>query len=179
MRKLEIGSGNRPTEGYEHLDIDGSYPCVEYTAPMDNIPVEDNAFDEVIAVHVIEHQSWRDAKKILSEWLRVTKPGGSIMIITPNLRYIAEEYMKFRHGIEDWREDYNIMHPEEQAHLQSEGKPNVALWANFKLFSSTGGNDIHYACYDAETLSALFTEAGASRVEVEHDSSSLGIKGYK
>lgn len=179
MRKLEIGSGNRPMEGYEHLDINPNCPCVEYVAPMDKVPAKDNTFDEVIATHVIEHQSWRDGKKLLTEWLRVLKPGGSVSVTTPNLRYIAEEYIKARNGEGEWRDDYNIMHPDEKAHLGLEGQPSPALWANFKLFSSTGEYDIHYACYDAETLSALFREAGATRVEVIHDTSSLGVKGYK
>lgn len=182
MKKLEIGSGNRPQEGFEHLDINPNCPHLEYIAAMDAIPIKDDIFDEVHAIHVIEHQSWRDAKKILSEWIRVTKPGGFVYIATPNLKFIAQKYLEGLNqngSTKDWERDYNIMHPEEQAHIKIKENPNVSLWANFKIFSSTAKFDEHFACYDSHSLSKLLVESGASMIEVVHDDSSLVVKGYK
>jgi SAM-dependent methyltransferase len=47
-----------------------------------NLPFPDNSFDCVTAWHVIEHVE--DAEKTLREWLRVLRPGGLLVIETPN-----------------------------------------------------------------------------------------------
>lgn len=179
MRKLEIGSGNRPQEGYEHLDLDPKCPHVEYVAPMDNIPTEGNVFSEVSSIHVIEHQSWRDTKKILEEWYRVLAKDGTVYIATPNLKFIAEMYIDGINGGNKWIKDYNVMHPNEQEHLKINGIPNLAKWANFKLFSSTAGDDKHLACLDSQSLVLLMKQVGFIEITVCHDSDSLVVKAKK
>jgi predicted SAM-dependent methyltransferase len=179
-RKLEIGSGNRPLEGYEHLDINPDCPHVEYVSPMDNIPTEDNVFEEVIAIHVLEHASWRDTSQILSEWVRVLAPGGKVKIALPNLRFIMQSYLDAKNGNDTAIvEDFNKMHEIEQEHLLINGKINYCMWANFKIMSSSAKWDQHYACYDAGTLCDLVLNAGCSKAYVEHDGDSLIIVGIK
>jgi len=179
MRKLEIGSGNRPLDNYEHLDIDPKCPHLEYVAPMDNIPVPDRTFDKVKSIHVIEHQSWRDSKKILSEWHRVLVPGGELYIATPNLKFIAEMFLDGLAGGDKWLKDYEIMCPEEQEHIKIEGVPNVAKWANFKIFSSTGDADKHLACYDVVSLTKLLEEIGFEKITIQSNEDSLVMRAYR
>jgi predicted SAM-dependent methyltransferase len=179
MRKLEIGSGNRPQEGYEHLDIDPNCPHLEYVCPMDKISVEDNAFDEIISIHVIEHQSWRDGEKILREWYRVLNKNGMLYIATPNLKFIAEMYIDGIKGGRKWLQDYKILHEQEKEFININGVPSLDKWANFKIFSSTGGGDNHYALYDSKTLVALMEKVGFKDIIIQNDSDSLVIKGFK
>lgn len=179
MRKLEVGSGNRPQNGYEHLDLDPACPHVEYVAPMDKIPVEDNTFDEIISIHVIEHDSWRKGKEILTEWYRVLKPGGKVQLATPNLKFICEMYLDGIKGGTKWLHDYSIMHPEEQSHIKINGTPNLAKWANFKIFSSTGGDDKHYACYDSVSMVLLMEEIGFKKINVTRDADCLIVEASK
>ena len=179
-RKLEIGSGNRPLEGYEHLDINPDCPCVEYVASMDKIPVENDTFDKIKAVHVIEHQPWKDTLATLTEWTRVLKPGGVITIATPNLRWIAQSYIDARAKDETaFREDVRIMTSDEKKTMTLDDDIDVAFWANFKIMSSGGKWDQHFACYDADLLGKLLILAGCSRTEVQHDGDSLIMKGFK
>lgn len=182
MRKLEIGSGNRPQDGFDHLDINPNCPHLEYVAAMDTLPMKNEVYDEVHAIHVIEHQSWRDARKILKEWLRVTKPGGFVYLATPNLKYIAQKYLEGLNkdgAKKEWERDYNTMRPEEKVHIDINGTPDVSMWANFKIFSSTADFDQHFACYDSDSITRLLMESGASEVEIVYDDSSLVVKGYK
>jgi predicted SAM-dependent methyltransferase len=180
MRKLEIGSGNRPLKGYEHLDINPNCPEVDYVAPMDKIPVKDSTFDEIVSVHVIEHQFWKETLNTLKEWIRVLKPGGMIKIACPNLKFILDAYLAATQGNHSqWMNDYNKMTKEEQQTLQVDGKPNPALWANFKIMSSGGEWDQHYACLDADLLNQLLIKAGASKTQVQHDGDSLVMKAWK
>lgn len=179
-RKLEIGSGNRPTDGYEHLDINPKCPHVEYVSEMDDIPVPAETFDEIIAIHVIEHISWRKVNKVLKEWIRVLKQDGTILIATPNLRFIAEAYLKNRRGKSNlFMKDYNIMTDKEQNNLKLNGQVSGTLWTNFKLFSSSCKWDQHFACYDADTLPDLLLNAGCKQAEIIEDSNSLIVKGIK
>ena len=182
MRKLEVGCGQSPHPGYEHLDINPKLPCIEYVAPMNSIPVDDNTFEEVLAIHVIEHQSWREVFPTLKEWMRVLKPGGKIHIDTPNLRWIAQSYIDALNGNpKEFKNDYNIMQPGEIAHLKDRnGNILPSLWANFKIMSSTCNEwDIHNACLDASMLSDLCYKAGASKVDILQDGPTLSVEAYK
>ncbi|MBA3656920.1 MAG: class I SAM-dependent methyltransferase [Gemmatimonadaceae bacterium] len=51
----------------------------------DDLPLPDAHFDVVTLVAVIEHL--REPAKLLRETLRVLKPGGAFIIVTPNWRY--------------------------------------------------------------------------------------------
>jgi predicted SAM-dependent methyltransferase len=177
VRKLEIGSGNRPTPGFEHLDIDPTLPDLQYCADFRNLDViENDTFDEILSVHCIEHISWREIKATIKEWVRVLKPGGKIRIVTPSLRFICDAFVS---DSDLWKKDYDIMAPEEQLHLQIDGVPNKGLWANFKLFSSGASSDIHYACLTGDNLVAYLTEGGCSSAQVTADVDALIVDGIK
>ena len=83
IRKLEIGAGDRPAEGYEHLDFREG-PHIEIVAYAQSIPVEDETFDEVYSHWVFEHFAWREIIPLLLEWKRVLKPMGKVKIVTNN-----------------------------------------------------------------------------------------------
>jgi hypothetical protein len=179
--KLEVGSGNFPQDGYEHLDIDPNKLHLEYVAPMDSIPVEDETFEEVLSIHSIEHQPWRNTLKTLTEWVRVLKTDGMIRIATPNLRWICQSYIEARAGNPGaFQQDANIMTGPQKDHLADRnGNIDVSYWTNFKIMSSGGGHDQHYACFDAPMLCDLLMKAGCCRTEVEADNDSLVVKGWK
>lgn len=177
VRKLEIGSGNRPTEGFEHLDFDPTLPHLEYCADFRKLEfLENDTFDEILSVHCIEHIPWREIKATVAEWVRVLKPGGKIRIATPSLRFICDA---FSSDSDLWKKDYDIMNAEEQAHLQVNGVPNKALWANFKLFSSGAGFDNHYACLTGENLVAYLKEGGCSSAQITADVDCLVVDAIK
>ena len=55
------------------------------------LPFPDNSFDIVTNWHVIEHV--KDVYETLAEWRRVLKPGGIMMLETPNSRYLKARIM--------------------------------------------------------------------------------------
>ncbi len=176
MRRLEIGSGNRPLPGYEHLDINPDSPDLDYCCSMDQIPVDDDSFDEISSIHSIEHIGWRKGLSTLKEWHRVLKPGGKLYIACPNLEFIMRAYLQ--NGAL-WYEDFQRMHPDEKAHLGVGGIHSHTLWANFKLFSSGDGGDEHMACYDKYLLTALLREAGFQKIVLVDDTDSLIMNAWK
>lgn len=73
-------------------------PGVEvFNAPCDSLPfLADGSVDAVFMSNFLEHMSGKDqVLKVLREANRVTRPGGRIIIIQPNIRYAYDEYWDF------------------------------------------------------------------------------------
>lgn len=94
---LEVGPGGHPTPWpgpYESIDhtepgqpgTAGSESGIVCTATrrgeMHDLPYGDETFDVVVARHVIEHHA--DTLGVLREWRRVLKPGGVLVVVTPD-----------------------------------------------------------------------------------------------
>ena len=54
----------------------------------DDIDAPDNTYDDIVAGEVIEHIDPADAANVLKELRRVLKPGGRVLLTTPNPRAI-------------------------------------------------------------------------------------------
>lgn len=95
--KIELASGERPYDGYLHCD-ERILPATDLVCRVERLPFADNSVETLMASHIIEHFPYSVTESVLAEWLRVLKPGGSVLIITPNLSYIAHGY------VEGWME---------------------------------------------------------------------------
>lgn len=82
MRKLNLGCGEYPVEGYENIDIKTGHSIY----PLEEA---DNSVDEIRASHVLEHFSHREIQKVFAEWCRALKPGGLIKIAVPDFDLIC------------------------------------------------------------------------------------------
>jgi hypothetical protein len=85
MRKLNLGAGAYPLEGYENWDRKTGQECF----PLD---VPDNSIDEIRASHILEHFPYEKCVAVLSEWARALKPGGVLKIAVPNFDYVCRAY---------------------------------------------------------------------------------------
>lgn len=90
--KLELGSGERPTQGYLHQDI------IQLSVPLDfccmpwEIPLEENSLDEVIAIAVMEHLRYAEVHKTLEYIYKLLKPEGFFLFDVPDLE-VWNEYL--------------------------------------------------------------------------------------
>jgi len=173
MRKLEIGSGNNPQPGYEHLEINKDCPNVDYCCDCRSIPVPDNTFDEIAAFHVIEHMEWLQAEVAIREWHRVLKPGGILKIATPNLRYIIDAYMD--QSDEIWKRELQIP----GWSFPDECHTDKTAWLNFKLFSTDIPYNLHKASFDDRWLGKKLTDAGFIDITTSSEPTSLNMSGKK
>ena len=66
-------------------------------ADATKLPFKDNSFDTIFNSEMIEHLYPQDSKKMLDEFFRVLKPGGKLIITTPNRseyrRLIQESFL--------------------------------------------------------------------------------------
>lgn len=58
-----------------------NYQNLDYIAPLDNMPFEDNTFDAVLCTQVLEHLEW--PRECTREMCRVLKPGGKLYLTAP------------------------------------------------------------------------------------------------
>lgn len=93
--KLELGSGENPSSGYDSIDRIEKLNSLYCFDIEENIPwpIESNKYDEVLAIHVMEHFNLSKAKLIFDETLRVLKPGGIFKVHVPNGELICKAYL--------------------------------------------------------------------------------------
>jgi len=108
-RVLDVGAGQGylcrllcdrgvTVEGCDYSADDFRCPDVPFHAGdlMRGLPVPDASFDCAVSVEVIEHVP--DHAKLVSELLRVVRPGGTVIITTPNLCDLASRRDFFLSG---------------------------------------------------------------------------------
>ncbi len=83
MKILDVGCGINKHPGSIGIDRNAATRA-DIVADLDHFPfpVRDGAFDQVRAIHVIEHVA--DVIKTMEEFHRVLKPGGRVILATPH-----------------------------------------------------------------------------------------------
>lgn len=90
---MEIGSGDAPTPGYCHLDLDPGKPHVEIHADASSIPLHDGAVERILSIHLLEHFHQFDVIRVLCEWWRILTPGGEIEIHVPDFAVVSRAFL--------------------------------------------------------------------------------------
>jgi ubiquinone/menaquinone biosynthesis C-methylase UbiE len=82
-RILDLGCGPRKFPGSIGADRNPN-TAADVLCDFDRgyLPFADNSFDQVRAIHIIEHVA--DAIRTVEELHRVTRPGGTLLIVTPH-----------------------------------------------------------------------------------------------
>jgi 2-polyprenyl-3-methyl-5-hydroxy-6-metoxy-1,4-benzoquinol methylase len=79
----QIQTANERVYGKSN-ELKGKFIC----ANADNLKFESNSFDAVFSADFFEHIDLNTKKQVISEIYRVLKPGGIVVIKTPNLNYL-------------------------------------------------------------------------------------------
>lgn len=82
--KLNIGCGNKRVPGYTGVDA-VKRSAAEIIAPAWEIPLDDGAAEEILAVHIWEHFYRWECDKVIAEWKRLLVPGGLLVLELPDL----------------------------------------------------------------------------------------------
>lgn len=89
-------------------------------ASIFEIPADDNSFDGIYNLGVMEHFSEQDIQKILKEFRRVLKPGGTIILFWPPKFGLSVLFLKSVHYLLNNILGKNVrLHPEELIHIKS------------------------------------------------------------
>lgn len=127
--KLNLGSGARPLKGYENLDRKTGQEVYPLAYP-------DECADEIRASHVLEHFSHHQTMDVLTDWVRVLKPGGVLKVAVPDLDIICR--------------------------MVVQGDPINAQ--AYLMGGHHDSDDHHGAALDRRRLSAMFFDLGLEQV---------------
>ena len=68
--------------------------AVKYGDVLKGLPLANNSVDHMYCSHVLEHLSFQDFHNALKEVHRCLKVGGEFRVVMPDLKPIAEKYLK-------------------------------------------------------------------------------------
>ncbi|MBP2303069.1 class I SAM-dependent methyltransferase [Azospirillum picis] len=95
--RLNLGCGDKLLPGDINVDVapsrNGATP--DHLCDLRRLaPFTDDSANEILAVHVVEH-FWRwEVVDVLREWVRVLKPGGTMILECRNLATAWQEFLK-------------------------------------------------------------------------------------
>lgn len=73
-----------PQENYECYNGGGATSKANLRAFADDLPFKDHTLDWVYSSHLLEDFDFSEWPAILGEWVRVLKPGGTLVILVPD-----------------------------------------------------------------------------------------------
>jgi SAM-dependent methyltransferase len=97
--KLNVGCGKRVMDGWTNCDIVRNPEAPrdpEVLCHAKEIPLPDESADTLMAVHVFEHFYRWEVDEVLTEWRRLLKPGGQLILELPNLVKCCQNYLSGR-----------------------------------------------------------------------------------
>jgi len=95
LTKLEIGAGLRGTPGYILNDIN-SFPGIDIVSNPWEIDLPAGSLEEVLALGVLEHLTYKQADECLSNIYRMLREGACFYFDVPDIpvwcRYVVEHF---------------------------------------------------------------------------------------
>jgi beta-1,4-mannosyl-glycoprotein beta-1,4-N-acetylglucosaminyltransferase len=89
--KFNLGSGDMDLPDYINVDLNN--PRADIKADVRNLSfIADGVAEEVLSSHVVEHFTPYEVSPMLSEWCRILKPGGKIVIEMPNIAGLCKAF---------------------------------------------------------------------------------------
>lgn len=116
-----------------YLGLLGGHTFVHHDLKY-GLPFDDASVDFVYSSHFLEHLFRQDARRLLTESLRVLKPGGVVRVVVPDLAYAVSLYER--------------------------GRSEEMLTQYFFVSDDDSYYARHKFMYDFDSLSALLREVG-------------------
>jgi predicted SAM-dependent methyltransferase len=149
---LNIGCGDNHKKEFINIDYNwrpGINLCwnINYS-----LPIKPDSMEGVFSEHCMEHLSYDEAQRALSDFFRVLKPGGVVRISVPDAELYLETYHKQKHGEE-------AQFPYERfAAERSLDTPMMHVNGTFRFHG-------HQYAYDFETMAKQLQTAGFESIE--------------
>ena len=146
--KLELGSGERPSEGYLNQDIiELGGVKLDFKCNPWEVNLPENSLSEVIALGVMEHLRFKDFKKTLIHIHKILKEDGEFLFDVPDMKIWSEYLYNITHEMED-------KNPFKKEHI----------WATIYGWQRWPGDE-HKCGWIKEELIKAIKEAGFTKIE--------------
>lgn len=101
MTKIELGAGATRKPGWLAIDLNPELGDIVADA-AGPLPFADCEVDEIRAVDVLEHISYRDTDRALAEWARVCAPGAALYVQVPDVDTLVGWFVNRDPRLEVW-----------------------------------------------------------------------------
>jgi len=130
---LHLGAGMVSIPNFTNIDT-RELPGIDIVASADRLDMfGDNSVDLIYASHCLEHFPRRDTQRVLQEWRRVLKSGGTLRLSVPDFSAVVEVYTLTR---------------------------NMALVLGHLVGGQEYPGNTHFMVFDFAYLSTLLSEVG-------------------
>ncbi|HEY0735287.1 MAG TPA: methyltransferase domain-containing protein [Herpetosiphonaceae bacterium] len=150
VRKLQLGTGTNPLDGWLNTDIVPAGSGVVFLDSTKRFPIEDATFDYVFSEHHIEHLSYTEGLVTLREAFRVLRPGGRIRIATPSLETLIGLYTA---PVDELQQRYIRF-------ITDTFLPDVQTYSPVFVLNNAFRNWGHQFLYDRATLQQTMEQVG-------------------
>lgn len=174
MIRYNFGGGPKKIEGFKNVDILDWNGATDIIWDLTKTPYDfvKDYVDEIQAVELLEHISFRDTTRVLKEWYRILKPDGKLVIQVPDIGKMIEYYINNEicdcvpHKANNWR---GFKADPWCTKCDGRGKINPVRW----LYAFTGAQkhefDTHRNIFTRDILRKNLEDAGFKKVDFEEN----------
>jgi predicted SAM-dependent methyltransferase len=92
---LHLGCGKRYIPGFVHVDVD-DFPHIDHKTDIADLHMfEDASIDLIYSSHALEYFDRVEVKRVLSEWRRVLRRGGTLRLAVPDFDALVHVYREY------------------------------------------------------------------------------------
>ncbi len=160
--RLNIGSGSVRFPGWVNIDVAlGADLLLDVTR---GLPFDENSVDLIYNEHFLEHLTIEDAERVLEDFRRCLKKGGTLRIAMPDLDALVEKYNADWKN-QDWLTPGSKAYSPDYEAIKSRGR--MMNWAFYgrAMFSSSRYDPYgHKYLYNEEDLRSLLLRTGFKKI---------------
>jgi SAM-dependent methyltransferase len=166
--KFNMGCGMTRIPGY--IGVDKHSDRADIRKDVLELTLPENCAEEILASHVIEHLPQHRAPEILTKWKSALKPGGKLVLETPDLEALCKEFIS-QDGVEKHMTAAAIF----GAYVENPDDPEV---------KEKGALSPHLWGYTPNTLKDLVEAVGFTNVHIlpaqgEHPGKNFRLEAIK
>jgi predicted SAM-dependent methyltransferase len=153
---LDVGCGPNTHSEFINLDY-GWNPSVDICWDATRgLPFDDNSLKGIFTEHCLEHLELQAVDKVLAEFWRVLKPGGTVRIIVPDGELYIRNYVRVQEG------DINLKLP----YAETDGFSDIytPIMSVNRIFRGHG----HKFIFDFQTFQRLLDNKGFIEIRREN-----------
>lgn len=166
--KFNMGCGANRLPGY--IGVDKNSDRADIRMDILELALPENCAEEIVASHVIEHLPQHRAPEALTKWLNTLKPGGKLVLETPDLDALCKEFLSA-----DGAKKHEMALAMFGAYVENPDDPEV---------QEKGALSPHLWGYTPDTLKDLVEAVGFKGVQVlpvvgAHPGKNFRLEAYK